>query len=232
MAAANTGTMIKFAANGDHAPGYLVLPDGNGPFPAIVVIQEWWGLDDHIKDVAERFAAEGYVALAPDLYRGQVALEPDDARRFAMELELDQALIDIQGAVNYLIALDEVQPKQAGVIGFCMGGRLTMLMSYRGEHVGAAVSFYGGGLEPSDDDLRAISVPLLGIYGELDQGIPLDRIHAWDQKLDEFDKVHEIHIYDGAEHAFFNNERRAYHPEAAADAWEKTKAWLAKYLKE
>lgn len=232
MAAANTGRMIEFAANGDHAPGYLVQPDGDGPFPAIVVIQEWWGLDDHIKDVAERFAAEGYIALAPDLYRGEVALEPDDARRLAMELELDQALVDIQGAVNYLIALDNVAPKKAGVIGFCMGGRLTMLMSYRGTDVGAAVSFYGGGLEPSDDDLRAISVPLLGIYGEKDQGIPLDRIHAWDRKLDEFDKVHEIHIYDGAEHAFFNNERPAYHPEAAADSWERTKAWLARYLKE
>lgn len=230
MAHANTGSMIEFAANGDLAPGYLVRPDGTGPFPAIVVIQEWWGLDDHIKDVAERFAAEGYVALAPDLYRGEVALEPDDARRLAMELELDRALVDIQGAVDYLLGQDVVLPKAAGVIGFCMGGRLTMLMSYRGKNVGAAISFYGGGLEPSDDDLRAISVPLLGIYGELDHGIPLERVRAWDSKLDDFDKVHEIHTYDGAEHAFFNNERRAYHPEAAADAWNKTLGWLRTYL--
>ena len=230
MAASNSGTMIEFAANGGNAPGYLVRPEGDGPFPSVVVIQEWWGLDDHIKDVAERFAAEGYVALAPDLYRGQVAAEPDDARKLAMELEMDQALVDIQGAVNYLVAQDDVQPKQAGVVGFCMGGRLTMLMSYRGKDVGAAVSFYGGGLQPSDDDLKAISVPLLGIYGEADHGIPVERVQEWDAKLDEFGKTHEIHIYPDAPHAFFNDERDSFRPNAAADAWTRTLEWLTKHL--
>ena len=230
MAASNSGTMITFAANGDNAPGYLVQPEGDGPFPAVVVIQEWWGLDDHIKDVAERFAAEGYVALAPDLYRGEVALEPDDARRLAMELELDQALIDIQGAVNYLIAQPQVEPKQAGVVGFCMGGRLTMMMSYRGQNVGAAVVFYGGGVQPSDEDLKAISAPLLGIYGEADQGIPVDLIQAWDTKLDEFGKEHEIIIYPDAPHAFFNNERPSFRANESADAWTHTLEWLNKHL--
>jgi carboxymethylenebutenolidase len=222
--------MIQFAANGGDAPGYLARPEGDGPFPGVVVIQEWWGLDDHIKDVAERFAAEGYVALAPDLYRGEIAAEPDDARRLAMELELDQALVDIQGAVNFLIAQPDVEPKQAGVIGFCMGGRLTMMMSYRGENVGAAIVFYGGGVQPSDDELRAISAPLLGIYGEADEGIPVDRIQEWDTKLDEFGKVHEIHIYPDAPHAFFNDERPSYRAAASADAWDRTLAWLKTYL--
>jgi carboxymethylenebutenolidase len=188
-------------------------------------------LDDHIKDVAERFAAAGYVALAPDLYRGEVAAEPDDARRLAMELELDQALVDIQGAVNYLISQPDVEPKQAGVIGFCMGGRLTMMMSYRGENVGAAIVFYGGGVQPSDEELRAISAPLLGIYGEADEGIPVDRIHEWDTKLDEFGKTHEIHIYPDAPHAFFNDERPSYRATASADAWDRTLAWLNTYLR-
>jgi carboxymethylenebutenolidase len=223
--------MIQFAANGGDAPGYLVRPEGDGPFPGIVVIQEWWGLDDHIKDVAERFAAAGYVALAPDLYRGEVAAEPDDARRLAMELELDQALVDIQGAVNYLISQPDVEPEQAGVIGFCMGGRLTMMMSYRGENVGAAIVFYGGGVQPSDEELRAISAPLLGIYGEADEGIPVDRIHEWDTKLDEFGKTHEIHIYPDAPHAFFNDERPSYRATASADAWDRTLAWLNTYLR-
>jgi carboxymethylenebutenolidase len=98
------GTMIGFAANGDHAPGYLARPAGEGAFPGVVVIQEWWGLDHHIKDVAERFAREGFVALAPDLYRGQVALEPDEARKLRMELEDTRAIKDIQGAVNHLLA--------------------------------------------------------------------------------------------------------------------------------
>jgi len=222
--------MIQFAANGGDAPGYLVRPEDDGPFPGIVVIQEWWGLDDHIKDVAERFAAEGYVALAPDLYRGEVAAEPDDARRLAMELELDQALVDIQGAVNYLLAQPDVEPKQAGVIGFCMGGRLTMMMSYRGENVGAAIVFYGGGVQPTDEELKAISAPLLGIYGEADEGIPVDRIQEWDSKLDVFGKVHEIHIYPDAPHAFFNDERPSYRATASADAWTRTLEWLNTHL--
>ena len=230
MAASNTGTMIQFAANGGDAPGYLVRPEGDGPFPGVVVIQEWWGLDDHIKDVAERFAAEGYVALAPDLYRGELAAEPDDARRLSMELELDQALVDIQGAVNYLIAQQDVHPKQVGVVGFCMGGRLAMMMCYRGQKVGAAVVYYGGGVQPSDDDLKAISAPLLGIYGEADQGIPVERVNEWDAKLDEFGKEHEIHIYPDAPHAFFNDERPSYRENAAADAWNRTLKWLNTHL--
>lgn len=232
MAASNTGTMIQFAANGGDAPGYLVRPEGDGPFPGVVVIQEWWGLDTHIKDVAERFAAEGFVAIAPDLYRGEVAEEPDDARKLAMELEMDQALVDIQGAVNYLITQPDVEPKQAGVVGFCMGGRLTMLMSYRGENVGAAVVFYGGGVQPSDDDLKAISAPLLGIYGDQDHGIPVERVQQWDTKLDEFGKEHEIHIYPDAPHAFFNDERDSFRPNAAADAWNRTLEWLNHYLEQ
>lgn len=231
MAAANTGTMIQFTANGGDAPGYLVRPEGDGPFPGVVVIQEWWGLDNHIKDVAERFAAEGYVALAPDLYRGEVAAEPDDARRMAMELELDQALIDIQGAVNYLISQQDVEPKQVGVVGFCMGGRLAMMMCYRGQKVGAAVVYYGGGVQPSDDDLKAISAPLLGIYGEADHGIPVERVNEWDAKLDEFGKEHEIHIYPDAPHAFFNDERASYRENAAADAWNRTLEWLGTHLR-
>ena len=230
MTAAQSGSMIEFEANGGTAPGYLAKPQGDGPFPGLVVIQEWWGLDNHIKDVADRFAAEGYVALAPDLYRGQVAEEPDDARRLAMELEIDQALIDIQGAVNYLIAQPFVEPKQAGVVGFCMGGRLAMMMSWRGQNVGAAVVFYGGGLRPTDEQLQAISAPILGIYGEADHGIPVDLVQEWDEKLDEFDKTHEIIVYDDAPHAFFNDERASHRPEAAADAWQRTLEWCSTYL--
>lgn len=231
MAAANTGTMIGFPANGDNAPGYLARPKGDGPFPGVVVIQEWWGLDDHIKDVTERFAAEGFVALAPDLYRGQLAAEPDDARRLAMELERDQAMLDIQGAVNYLIAQPIVEPKQTGVIGFCMGGGLSMMMSYRGENVGASVVFYGGGVQPSDEELEAVSAPLLGIYGEADQGIPVARIEEWDTKLHEFGIEHKMIVYPDAPHAFFNNERPSYRPDAATDAWQRTQEWFDRHLR-
>jgi carboxymethylenebutenolidase len=231
MTAANTGTMIEFPANGDNAPGYLARPEGDGPFPGVVVIQEWWGLDDHIKDVTERFAAEGFVALAPDLYRGQVAAEPDDARRLAMELERDQAMLDIQGAVNYLLVQPIVEPKQAGIIGFCMGGGLAMMMSYRGENVGAAVVFYGGGVQPSDEELEAISAPLLGIYGEADGGIPVERVEEWDTRLHQFGVEHKMIVYPDAPHAFFNNERSSYRPDAAADAWQRTQEWFGRHLR-
>ncbi len=232
MAAANTGTMIEFPANGGYTPGYFSRPTGDGPFPGVVVIQEWWGLDDHIKDVTERLAAEGFAAIAPDLYRGEVAAEPDDARRLAMELERNQAMLDIQGAVNYLLFQPIIGPKKAGVIGFCMGGGLAMMMSYRGENVGASVVFYGGGVQPSDDDLGAMSAPLLGIYGEADRSIPVERVEEWDTKLDQLGKEHEMVVYPDAPHAFFNNERPSHRPDAAADAWQRTLEWFGRHLQE
>ncbi len=221
---------IVFDANGGTAPGYLARPTGAGPFPAVVVIQEWWGLDAHIRSIVDRFAAEGFVALAPDLYRGRVAQEPDDARRLALELVREQALADIQGAVDYLAAQSYVGPPQVGVMGFCMGGGLAMTMSWAGRGVGAAIVFYGGGVRPSDADLATISAPLLGIYGEADAGIPLDLIGGWERKLADLGKTNTMVIYPDAPHAFFNDTRPAYRPEAAAAAWERTLDWLRTYL--
>ena len=224
--------MVNFAGNGDQVPGYLARPNGDGPFPPVVVIQEWWGLNDHIKDVANRLAAEGYIALAPDLYRGAVATEPDDARKLAMELDRPQAIKDIQGAVNYLVAREDVVPKQAGVIGFCMGGGLAAMMSYQGESVGAAVVFYGNVRDLLEDDVtRKVSAPLLGLFGSEDKSIPVDVVEAVDAKLKQHTKISEFHVYSGAPHAFFNDTRpHIYHEEAAKDAWQQTLDWLREYL--
>src|SRR3954465_10241226 len=115
---------VSFASNGDTANGYLAHPVGEGPFPAVVVIQEWWGLDGHIKDIAERFAREGFVALAPDLYHGSFATEPDEARKLVMNMNREQAIKDLTGSVKYLLDLAEVSPKKVGCIGFCMGGSM------------------------------------------------------------------------------------------------------------
>src|ERR1700709_913642 len=112
---------ITFRANGGAGQGYLALPEGSGPHRAVVIIQEWWGLDEHIKDVARRFAAAGYVALAPDLYHGQVAAEPDDARRLVMNLQMPEATKEMVGAADYLAGRADVEPKHVGVIGFCFG---------------------------------------------------------------------------------------------------------------
>jgi carboxymethylenebutenolidase len=223
--------MVEFAGSGDMVPGYLALPDGKGPFPGVVVIQEWWGLTDHIKDAARRFAAEGFAALAPDMYRGQVALEPDEARKLAMELQFPAAIKDIQGAVDYLHAQPFVQPKQVGVIGFCMGGRLTGQMAIHGHNVGALVAFYGVPAL-SDEDAAAVSAPLLAIYGGDDQGFPPDLIAENERRLTAAGKPHEIVVYPGAPHAFFNDTRpHIYQRETAEAAWGRTLDWFSHYLK-
>ena len=227
---AMTNQTVEFPANGGTAPGYLSMPDGDGPFPGVVVIQEYWGLNDHIRDLADRFAGEGFASLAPDLYHGEVAQEPDDARKLAMHLDRAQAAKDIQGAVDYLLAQPQVEPKQAGVVGFCMGGTLALVMSYRGRNVGAVVVFYGGGPNPSDEEIAAVSAPVLGIYGSEDKGIPEEKVRDLEARLQASNKPSEFHIYEGAGHAFMNNERPAYNPDAAHDAWGRTLRWLRQHL--
>lgn len=228
--AANIQTeVVQFPAGTSQAPGYLARPAGNGPFPAVVVVQEWWGIDDHIKSVVERFAGQGYAALAPDLYRGKVAKEPNDAQQLVMLMQMDQALKDVQGAVDYL---SYISPKKPGVIGFCAGGRLAILMSYQGKNVGAVVSFYGSGANPTDDDLKNVSAPMLRIYGDQDQSNPIDKVSAWEPKLKAYGKISDLVIYKGAQHAFFNDTRPSYNKEAATDAWKRTLDWFGKYLTE
>jgi carboxymethylenebutenolidase len=223
-------SMISFPANGGSTPGFLAQPDADGRFPGIVVIQEWWGLAPHIKEVAGRLAEAGYVALAPDLYHGELATEPDEARNLAMALERDRAVAEILGAARYLQSLEEVSPKQIGVVGFCMGGGLAASAAAESTgELGTAVMFYGRPLDPGDT--AKLQVPLLGLFGELDQGIPVEGVRAFAEELAAHGKTHQVHIYPEAGHAFFNDGRpHMYHAEAAADAWEKTLDWFEQYL--
>jgi carboxymethylenebutenolidase len=225
-----TTSMIEFSVNGSSAPGYLAVSQGANRVPGVIVIQEWWGLEEHIKDVARRIARQGFIALAPDLYRGKIADEPDEARKLAMELSHDEAIRDIQGAVDYLMVHDAVMPKKIGVMGFCMGGGLAGQMAFKGQHVGAVVMFYGGRLRLSDEDAATVSVPILGIYGEQDQSIPIETIRMNEEMLKKHQKLHEFVIYPNAPHAFFNDTRASYRPEAAENAWQHTLAWFRKYL--
>lgn len=222
------GTMIQFAANGDIAQGYLVQPAERSRRAAILVIQEWWGLNDHIKRVADRFAAAGYAALAPDLYHGQTTDEPDEARKLAMALAMPRVVKEMVGAVNYLCGLPNVE--RIGVVGFCLGGSLALLLAAKTPRVAAVVSFYGGRF-PDETDLRQISDPLLLFYGGRDHGIPPEQIAANRAALERHGIVHEIVVYDGAGHAFFNDSRpSAYDAEAAADAWQRTLTFFDRYL--
>jgi len=227
-----TTKMIEFPTKGAKptAPGYLAYPaEGKGPFPAVVVLQEWWGLDDHIKWVTELMARSGFAALAPDLYRGQVAKEPNDAQKLAMGLIMDQAISDVQGAADYLAAQDYAT-KKVGVMGFCMGGGIAFRMAWQGaDNIAAVVAFYGNA-NPTDANLQAVKVPILGLYGEADQGIKPDNVKQWEAKLKEFGKTSEFHIYPGAPHAFFNNTRPSYNQAAALDGYKRTVDWFNKYL--
>jgi carboxymethylenebutenolidase len=232
MAASSIRTEdVSFASNGDTAHGYLARPAGDGPFPAIVVIQEWWGLDAHIKDLAERFAGEGFVALAPDFYHGQVATEPDDARKLVMALNGPIALREIGGAIGYLSALAEVEPKSVGVIGFCAGGRLTLVAAATGdERIGAVAAFYGGGVQPTAEFVGGINAPVLAVYGEEDAGIPPEQYNGLAAEMDRQEKTFDMVTYPGAGHAFMNDTRPSYNANAAADAWVRAVQWFHTYL--
>lgn len=221
--------MINFPSNGQTTPGFLAQPGDGDKHPGLVVIQEWWGLVPHIMDVCERFAHQGYTALAPDLYHGEAATEPDEARKLAMDMDRDRAVKEILAAIRYLQSLKAVSPKKIGVIGWCMGGGLTIAAAAESSDVGACVVFYGGFRDASI--AKDIKAPLLGLYAEHDHGISVDMVHSFDRELEAHHVPHEIHIYPGTVHAFFNDARpTTYHPDAAKNAWKKTLAWLDKYL--
>jgi carboxymethylenebutenolidase len=222
---------VTFPANGGSGQGYLAIPDEPGPHRAVVVIQEWWGLNEHIKDVARRFADAGYLALAPDLYHGAIADEPDDARRLVMDLQIPEAAKEMAGAAAYLAGRDDVAPKQVGAIGFCLGGSLALLLAGSSPQIGAVASFYGG-RQFTREDLNQITAPVLAIFGEADEGIPPERHAALDSAFNEIGLPHAIYVYPGAPHAFFNDSRpHSYRAAAAQDAWVRTLAWFDTYLR-
>ena len=222
--------MIEFPINAHAAPGYLAQPADGQAHPGVVVIQEWWGLVPHIKDVAERLAHEGFVALAPDLYHGQAADEPDEARKLAMALDAQRAVQEIAAAARYLKKMQNVAPQKVGVVGWCMGGGLSLsTAAHHADLIGAAVAFYGRPLTAGDT--AKLQVPVLGLYAEHDHGIPVEAVHAFEVEMQKQRVPHEVHIYPGASHAFFNDTRpQIYQAVAAQDAWQKTLAWFRKYL--
>ena len=228
--AAGKGSMITLSGSQGTFAGYLVKPSGAGPFPAVVVIQEWWGLNDQIKGVADRFAAEGYVAIAPDLYHGKVTTDPEKAHEILRGLDSKQAVAELGVAMDALRALPEVGKGKVGSVGFCMGGGLSLQLALSRSDLAAAVMFYGS---PETDPavLQSVACPILGLFGETDQGIPKDKVEAMARILNEKGKGAEVKIYPGAGHAFFNEKRPSYVPEAAADAWKRTLAFFQARLK-
>ena len=221
--------MVEFKSNGSTAEGYLAVPE-SGTGAGIIVIQEWWGLVPHIKDVCERFAAEGFVALAPDLYHGRATSSPDEAGKLMMALNIEQAEKDLRGAIEYLLAHEAVAGEAVGTVGFCMGGALSLYAASKNEQVGACVVFYGGHpkVKPDLENMRA---PLLGFYAERDDFATPAAARELEAKLTALGKSAEIHVYDDADHAFFNDDRpEVFNATAAADAWQRTLRFLREHL--
>lgn len=220
-----TGEMIEYKANGHTASGYLAMP-ASGSGPGLIVIQEWWGLVDHIIQLVDRFAANGFVALAPDLYHGEKAKSPDAAGKLMMALNIAQAEKEIAGAAGHLRSLDAVSPKKVGVIGFCMGGQLALYAAVESpDKVDAAVDFYG--IHPNVPiDPSRLRVPVLAHFAKRDNSTPEAAARALEERFRLAGHPIEAHYYD-ADHAFFNDTRPAvYSPENAALAWERTLAFL------
>ena len=223
------GELVDFKANGRTGNGYLAIPH-SGSGPGVIVIQEWWGLVDHIKDVCDRFAGEGFVALAPDLYHGKAAKSPDEAGKLMMALRIDEAEKDLSGAAQYLLDHQATTGDTVGVVGFCMGGALSLYTATKSPEIGACVVFYGGhpNVKP---DLPNLHAPVLGIYGERDKSVTPTSAHKLEQQLQSLGKKMEVVIYPGADHGFFNDTRpTVYNAEAAADAWRRTIDFFRKHL--
>lgn len=225
------GAMIAFSSPSISTPAYLSFPETDSG-PGIVVIQEWWGLNDHIRDVADRFADAGFVALAPDLYHGEVAQSPDEARKLSMALNIAQASAEVGAAAQHLLAMPQVSPKKIGVVGFCMGGQLALCAAADHPNVIAAcVDFYGAHGKAKLDPAK-LQVPVLAHFGRNDPIVKRGDAESLVNGLSAAGKFVDAYYYDGAGHAFFNETRpSAYDPAAASLAWDRTLAFLRDALR-
>jgi carboxymethylenebutenolidase len=217
---------VTFPSNGNEAHGYLTIPE-SGSGPGVIVIQEWWGLVDHIKDVADRFAAEGFVALVPDLYHGATTTEPDEAGKLMMSMNIDRAGRDMSGAVDKVAEV--AGQDRVGVTGFCMGGGLAIIVAaQRPDKVKAVVPWYGlipwAGAEP---DYSRLDAALLGHYAGNDEYFSPEMAEGLEQQLKDLGKDATVHVVEGADHAFFNDTRpEVYDPGASAACWQETLDFL------
>jgi carboxymethylenebutenolidase len=223
------GEKVTFTSNGGTAEGYLAGPDGGGP--GVLVIQEWWGLVPHIIDVTERFAEAGFTALAPDLFHGQTATEPDGAGKLMMALNLDQAAKDLSGAISLL--QERTGRDRIGVVGYCMGGGLALWLATRRPDAIAAVAPYYGVIpwQSAQPDWAALSAKVVGEYAANDSFATPDMVRALEAQLRDLGKDATLHIHEGCDHAFFNDTRPEVHdPEHSAEAFDRTTALLREML--
>ena len=225
------GKPVSYQSGDETVQGVLYTPAGKGPFPALIVIHEWWGLNDWVKDQASRLSDQGYEALAIDLYRGKVATTPDEAHQIMRGVPEDRAKRDLHAAFAYLASQPNVKKDRIGAIGWCMGGGYALDVALQEPTLAADVINYGH-LATDPEALKKINAPILGLFGGQDKGITPDDVHKFEQQMKELGKQIEVKIYDDAGHAFENpNNKQGYRAADAEDAWKRTVEFLASTLK-
>jgi carboxymethylenebutenolidase len=229
--AALPGKMVTYPSGSEMVSGYVALPEGAGRKPAIILVQEWWGLNDFMKGKADEFAKKGYVALAPDLYRGKVAKDPDTAHQLARGMPEDRAIRDLKAAFDYLRSRDDVDPTRIGSIGWCMGGGYSLALALAEPKLAGAVVNYGR-LVTDDAKIKSLSVPLLGNFGGKDKGIPPESVEEFARKAKAAGKTVDFKVYPEAGHAFASSsDPNTFRAEDARDADARTDAFFERVLK-
>jgi carboxymethylenebutenolidase len=230
LAAEPAAEAIRYQSGAEQVPGYLALPQAGGKRPALVVIHEWWGLNDWVKEKARAFAAKGYVALAVDLYRGSVASDPDTAHQLARGLPEDRAARDLEAAFAYLASRPDVDARRIGTVGWCMGGGYALALALEEPKLAAAVIYYGR-LATDPEAIQKIRARLLGNFGEEDKGIPPDSVRAFEDQARKAGVEADFKIYPAAGHGFASSrDPGVFRTAAARDADARTDAFFAKAL--
>lgn len=229
------GTRIEIPVGGGAMPVYLARPAGNDPLPAIIVIHEIYGLTPHTEDVARRFASEGFVAAAPHLFFETKIPDFSDRAsfmRFRQNLNDDEMVRNVDAVVSFLQGRSDVDGNHIGIVGYCLGGYTALLATAHNPAIKALADYYGGGNpETVLAAARQVHVPVLGMFGAQDQGIPVDRVHETERAMQEAGASTEFHIYPDAGHAFFNDQGERYVEQAAKDAWPRTVEFFKRTLK-
>ena len=221
---------IEFSTSSGTAPGYLAVPD-SGHGPATIVLQEWWGVDEHIRSICDRFAEEGIFALAPDLYRGETTTQPSEAEQKMMALSMDEAEKDMCGAAEYLKSQPGFEGSGVGSVGFCLGGGLSVWAAATCPQITAAVTYYYV-MPHGKPDFSGISGPVLGHFGTADDFVPVEAAKGLEAELRDAGADANFHMYEGAGHAFFNDTNRmgTYDQGLAEESWGRTVSFLRSAL--
>jgi carboxymethylenebutenolidase len=212
----------------DNSIGYLARPVSEETFPGVIMIHEWWGLNTNIKEMADKLASHGYVVLAVDLYDGQVATTSEEARKLVTSFDKNHGIQNMNSAVSFLET--NYSPEKIGSVGWCFGGGQSLALTLNNKSIDATVIYYGS-LVTDSDTLSVLHGPVLGIFAELDKGIPPDTVHAFENSLNKLGIQNNVIIYPGVDHAFANPSGKSYSPEASLDAWQKTLDFLNSNLK-